>query len=105
AKPGRSLGRNERRVLSQAHHFDPAHPTDAQFVENVMWEESHVVFVTVNLPGSNKDAFPWSGICAEPTAQAQEVAERTAADLRWLQAAFGRAESEYARAVVIGLQA
>ena len=105
AKPGRSLGRNERRVLSQADHSDSAHPTDAQFVENVMWEESRVVFVTVSLPGSNNDTLPWSGTFNNPGAQAQEVVERTDADIRWLQAAFHRAEAEHARAVLIGLQA
>ena len=105
ARPGVTLGVREREVTSQAKHFDPAFPADAQFVENVMWEESKVVFVTVNMPGSNNDTLPWSGTFANPGAQDLEVAERTAADIRWLETAFKEAEDRHAKAVVIALQA
>ena len=105
AKPGRSLGRNEIAVRSQAQHFDSAYPNDAQFVENVMWEASRVLFVTLNMPGSNNDTLPWSGSFNDPAAQAQEVAQRSDANLRWLEAAFERATRQHSRAVVIGLQA
>ncbi|HKA56761.1 MAG TPA: metallophosphoesterase, partial [Candidatus Binatia bacterium] len=40
ADPGYTLGGRKKQVLTQAQAFDPAHPTDAQFVENVLWEES-----------------------------------------------------------------
>jgi len=83
----------------------PAHPTDAQFAENVMWKESHVVFVTLNVPGSNNDGLPWSAPFTDEAARLKEVAERTAADLRWLELAFAWANHDQARAVVIGLQA
>ncbi|HZE91126.1 MAG TPA: metallophosphoesterase [Rhizobacter sp.] len=105
AKPGRSLGGTEKRLLSQAEHVDPAHPADAQFVENLIWDDAHVVFVTVNLPGSNNDTLPWTGNFIDQAEQAKEVAERTDADIRWLQAAFDRAEATHAKALVIGLQA
>ena len=105
ARPGKTLGLEERDVLSQAKHFDPAFPADTKFVENVMWDDGKVVFVTLNLPGSNNDTLPWASPFANPAAQAQEVAERTAADTRWLKAAFGRAMDRHARAVVIVLQA
>ena len=105
AKPGKSLGGTEKRVLSQAEYFDAQHPSDAQFVENMMWMDSRVVFVTVNMPGSNNDTMPWTGIFANPVAQAKEVAERTQADIRWLKIAFDVAEQNHAQAVVIGLQA
>ena len=105
ARPGKTLGLEERDVRSQAKYFDPSFPADAKFVENVMWEDGKVVFVTLNMPGSNNDTLPWASPFANPTAQAQEVAERTAADTRWLKAAFGRAMDRHARAVVIALQA
>ncbi len=95
-------------VESQAQEFDPEYPTDAQFVENVRWEQSQVVFVTLNVPGSNNDTLPWkggAGAFLNEAARQQEVAERTAADLRWLKAAFEEAQDEHAKAVVIGLQA
>src|SRR5262249_48343597 len=51
SQPGLTLGQNPMHVTSQETAFDPAHPDDAQFVENVMWEQSKTVFVTLNLPG------------------------------------------------------
>jgi len=105
AKPGHTLGMHEKIVSTQAKDFDPSYPADAQFVENVMWKKSGVVFVTVNLPGSNNDTLPWSGSFANPGAQMQEVSERTDADMRWLQAAFDGANNDHTRAVVIAVQA
>jgi hypothetical protein len=106
AKPGITLGRQERKVWSQADHFDPAFPADSQFVENVMWTSGDVVFVTFNIPGgSNDDKSPWTGIFADTAAQAQEKADRSAANLRWLKAAFSVAKLSHAKAVVIGEQA
>jgi hypothetical protein len=105
ARPGHTLGLTDKRVHSQAQHVDTAHPGDARFVENVMWEESRVMFVTVNMPGSNNDTLPWTGSFTNASAQAQEVAERSDADVRWLQAAFERAEANHDKALVIGLQA
>jgi hypothetical protein len=105
ARPGKTLGLNDRDVLTQSKYFDPAFPADAEYVENVMWEDGKVVFVTLNLPGSNNDTLPWTNGFANPAAQAQEVANRTSADIRWLRAAFNRAISGQAKAMVIGIQA
>jgi hypothetical protein len=111
--PGKTLGVHKKHVSTQAHDFDRGHPEDALYVENVMWQHNGVVFVTVNMPGSNNDGLPWSGnknnlatppFLDEP-ARAREAAQRTLADLRWLDKAFDRAEEEHAKAVVIGLQA
>jgi len=69
AEPGYALGGRHKRVLSQSEVFDPESPTDVQFVENVMWDQSKVLFVTLNIPGgSNNDADPWFGA---PITQAQ----------------------------------
>jgi hypothetical protein len=105
ARPGHTLGLTDKTVLSQAQYFDPAYPADAAYVENVMWMDGKIVFVTLNLPGSNNDSLPWTGVFANPTAQAQEIATRTAADIRWLQSAFELAGDNHARTVVIGTQA
>jgi hypothetical protein len=111
--PGMTLGVNKKHVSTQAFDFDRNHPEDAQFVENVMWQHRGVVFVTLNMPGSNNDGLPWSGnadklpsapFLDEP-ARVREAAQRTLADLRWLDKAFDRAEDEHAKAVVIGVQA
>jgi hypothetical protein len=105
ARPGRTLGGHDRAIQTQATSYDPAYPADAQFVENTMWENAKVVFVTVNMPGSNNDTMPWTGIFSNPTAQSEEVSTRTDADIRWIEAAFSKAESEQARGVVVALQA
>lgn len=105
AKPGLTLGR-KRHVLSQARFFDRRHPSDAKFVENVVWHQSKVLFVTLNLPGgSNNDQDVWYGAPAETAAQTQEREERTAADLRWLDFAFSAAKFLHEAGVVIAVQA
>ena len=105
ARPGKTLGLNDRDVMSQAIYFDPAFPTDAQYVENVIWEDARTIFVTLNMPGSNNDTLPWTNGFENTTAHNAEVANRTAADTRWLTSAFKRAMARQAKAVVVALQA
>jgi hypothetical protein len=118
ANPGVTLGGRKKQVISQS-QVSADNPTDAQFVENVLWEESRVVFVTLNLPGSNNDGLPWKGGSAtvpgnypfppppflDETARKQEVKDRSAANLRWLDRAFDLAEADNAKGVLIGIQA
>jgi hypothetical protein len=107
--PGETLGGRHKRVISQAQAYDPAHPSDAEYVENVMWMQSKVVFVTLNIPGgSNNDDDLWNTGAFGATRSApqiQEAAQRTAANLRWLEAAFAMAKAFGAKAVVITEQA
>jgi hypothetical protein len=106
AHPGQTLGSGTLPVLSQATAFDRNHPTDAQFVENVMWTQRDIVFVTINVPGgSNNDADPWYKVPAATQAQVDERASRTDADIRWIDAAFALAGSQHANGVVISTQA
>jgi hypothetical protein len=116
AEPGRTLGAHSKRVTSQAQAYDPAFPSDAEYVENVMWEQSQVLFVTINVPGgSNNDSDTWnagafgSAFAAtgntKSAPQLQDLAQRTGADLRWLDAAFARADAHHVKAVVIVDQA
>jgi hypothetical protein len=103
---GVTLGGRKKQVLSQAQSFDPAYPSDANFVENVMWEQARTLFVTLDIPGgSNNDTDVWYGGASPSAAQSQEVAERTGADLRWLDAAFAQAVADDVEAVVIVAQA
>jgi hypothetical protein len=105
-RPGRSLGDHALRVVTQAQAFDPAHPDDAQYVENVMWEQANVLFVTVDIPGgSNNDADVWYGAAAASGEQTQEATLRAGADLRWLDAAFAQAKADHVASVVIQTQA
>jgi hypothetical protein len=103
--PGQSQGA-AMAVHSQAQEFDAVFPSDKKYVENVWWEKSGVLFVTLNLPGgSNNDTDVWFGAPTMSAAQSQEVAERSAANLRWLDTAFKRAAANGDIAVVIQLQA
>jgi hypothetical protein len=105
-QPGQTLGIHREPVLSQAQFFDPHHQADSNYVENVIWVQSNVLFVTVNIPGgSNNDQDPWFGVSPASAAQQQEVADRTGADLRWLDTAFALARLGHAGAVVITTQA
>jgi hypothetical protein len=93
-------------VLSQAFAYDRRHPSDAKFVENVIWEQARVLFVTLNIPGgSNNDQDIWYGTPTLTAAQIQEIAERTDADIRWLNLAFELAKITRAKGVVIQSQA
>jgi hypothetical protein len=106
--PGYSLGGRKKEVFSQAAYFDAVnYPTDSKFVENVLWEQSKVVFVTIDLPGgSNNDQDVWYGAPTMSSRQSAEITERTGADLRWLDQAFAMAESDPGiEAVVIVAQA
>jgi hypothetical protein len=103
--PGRTIG-GKRWVMTQAQAFDPQYPSDAAYVENVMYEQSGAVFVTLNVPGgSNNDNDIWYAAPAMSQEQSNEIANRSAADIRWLDAAFDKATAENAGAVVIMLQA
>ena len=107
ATPGKaSAGAIPMAVHSQAQEFDVNFPGDKAYVENAWYEQSGVLFVTLNVPGgSNNDTDPWYGAPTMGAAQAQEVSNRSAADNRWLDTAFRRAISNGDRAVVIQIQA
>jgi len=105
ASPGLTLAQ-PKLVLSQGFAYDRRHPSDAKFVENVIFVQSRVVFVTLNIPGgSNNDQDIWYGTPNLTTAQIQEIAERTDADIRWLDLAFALAKLTQAKGIVIQSQA
>jgi hypothetical protein len=101
-RAGYTLGGRSKQVLSQA---QVGSGTDANYVENVMWEQSKTLFVTLNIPGgSNNDADNWFG-SPRTAAQTNEIAQRTQADLDWLDQAFAQAQANGAGSVVIMEQA
>jgi hypothetical protein len=108
SNPGYTLGGRPMRVISQA---QVGTGTDARYVENVMWEQTNTMFVTVNIPGgSNNDSDVWFKDylplgTLETAAQTAERAQRTQADIDWLDAAFAQAEEDGVGSVVIIEQA
>ena len=102
AKPGWTLGRKPFQVTSQSATVDPLHPSDADYVENVMFEKGGVLFFTLNIPGgSNNDLDPWYATPTASADQLRETAERTAATIRWTQAAFAKARADKVAGVVV----
>jgi hypothetical protein len=98
-----------RTVVTQA--SDPAF---ALYKEDVRWEDSGIVFATIDVPGSNNDQVPWfTGVgqtrpTSGPGSVADQTAEytgRTSAVLAWIDAAFDRAVAINAPGVFIGMQA
>jgi Calcineurin-like phosphoesterase len=105
SEPGWTLGKRVP-VLSQAFAYDRRFPDDATFVENVMWLEGHVLFVTINAPGgSNNDQDVWYKAPSATPAQLAESPTRTAANIHWLDTAFTVAKFFRLDGVVIVTQA
>jgi hypothetical protein len=105
ASPGHTIG-GAMEVHTQSREFDPAFPTDAQYVENAWFIRNNVLFVTANIPGgSNNGTDPWYGTPSMSAQQQQEVANRSGASQRWLQAAFNQAKTSGVSAMVIVVQA
>jgi hypothetical protein len=89
----RSLGQQRLTLITQA--SDSAH---SRYVENRRWVRSGVHFVTLHIVGSNDN------LGRNPEMD-REHAERSAANLAWLERAFQGARAEKARALVIVMQA
>lgn len=105
SNPGLTLGR-PMPVISQRYFFDRGHPSDSNYAENVMFDKANVLFVAVNIPGgSNNDQDIWFGDSTMSQAQAEEVSQRTGADIRWLDTAFRLARLLRVSAVVLQVQA
>lgn len=103
--PGKTLG-GSMAVHSQSLEFDPASPTDSAYTENVWFEKSGVMFVTMNIPGgSNNGTDPWYGAPSMNPVQKQAVINYTGAAMRWLDTAFAKAKANGDTAVVIMEQA
>ena len=86
-----TIGRT--RIALQRQSADPAFP---EFVEHVRWERGGVLFVTVNVVGSNNN------LGRTPTMDA-EHARRTTAVLAWLEASLRLAEDGGMLGVLIAM--
>jgi hypothetical protein len=81
-----------------------------QYVENARWKYGPVVYITLNMQGSN-DNFPYAGVDGESRPQAEierqraEELARKAANLAWLGDGFAYARQVHAKGVMIVAQA
>ena len=98
-----------RRRMSLEHQGPPGEP----YSENTIWSRGPVVFVGLNLPGSNNNKVESEAACTEGSvrtladcaADNAEYEVRDRANRDWLLAAFSRARSKRAEAVVVVVQA
>ena len=101
-----SLGQRQLPLIHQA-------PLGEKLVENTRFSHRGIVFVTVNMPGSNNNKILDDKDCSKKSARTPaqceasntEYLERDAANVRWMQQAFAAAKSSKARGLVLVFQA
>ena len=87
--------------------------TGQEYVENTRWSQSGVIFVGLNVPGSNNNRVHDEEECAKKsdrtTAQCEadnaEYTERDARNIEWMRQSFDLAKSSSAAGVMISIQA
>ena len=101
-----SLGKRQRPLLHQGQPGE-------KFYENTRFSHHRVVFVTLNMPGSNNNLILDERDCtlksARTTEQCEagnaEYLERDAANVQWMQQAFQAARDQKARGIALVMQA
>jgi len=95
-----SLGRERLATRAQSQCIAPVLPECgcAALPENRLWIHSAVVFVTLNVPGSEDNT-------GHDAANDREARCREEANRQWLEEAAGEAEASHARGLVVALQA
>lgn len=88
----RSLGQETRRLERQS----------AEFPENVRWTQGGVVFVGLNVPGSNNGLTTGAAYVQQAK---DEFQRRNAANIQWLQEAFAQAKKRHAPGLMVAFQA
>ena len=107
-----------RRVMfAESHSFGaetmPLQHQGGRFVENVRFTHGGIVFVGLNIPGSNNNRVHNDRECtaksartpAQCAADNAEYAERDAANIAWMHEAFAEAERSKAPGIVLVFQA
>ncbi len=101
-----SLGKRKLRLTRQSSEGGAY----AIYSENVRWKHGPVVYIGLNVQGSN-DNYPYPGIDGETRSQNEidrqraEEAARKAADLAWLNQGFDYAKKVHALGVMVVFQA
>jgi hypothetical protein len=100
-----SLGKRQIPLIHQG-------PPGEKFVENTRFSHHDIVFVTLNMPGSNNNKILNEKDCTHKSARTAlqceaanaEYLERDAANVRWMQQAFTAAKTGKARGLVMVFQ-
>lgn len=98
-----SLGQHKLQLTRQGGMY-------SQYVENSRWRYGPVVYITLNLQGSN-DNYPYAGVDGETRSPDEiermraEQRARKAANLAWLDEGFAYAKQVHAKGVMVIAQA
>src|SRR3954447_10684182 len=95
-EPGRTLGQDPARVISQA---------DQGIPENVRWERAGVSFAAADVAGSNNSLAPRTRKTAPTPEQTAEVLARTSATVQEFHDAFATARRHHVPSVTLLIQA
>ncbi|MEV8631652.1 hypothetical protein AB0395_08345 [Streptosporangium sp. NPDC051023] len=77
----------------------------ASYPENVRWQYGAVTYAGLNIPGSDNNAPQFDATGKQVDGDLAEYTARNAANLDWLDQAFGAARSAGSKAIVVTLQA
>src|SRR5262245_36599942 len=78
-------------------------PATSKFRENVRWRVGGVIFVGLNMPGSNNN-FPTTLKSGVSVGNAAEYAERNMANLAWIREAFALATQDRSPGLMLFMQ-
>jgi hypothetical protein len=93
-----SLGHSPLQLTRQSDN-----PATSKFRENVRWRVGGVIFVGLNIPGSNNN-FPTTLESGASVGNAEEYAERNAANLTWTREAFALATQDRSPGLMLFMQ-
>jgi len=83
----------------------PLQRQSAEYPENIRWSFGHVVYIGLNVPGSDNNAPQFDATGKQVDGDLAEYTARNAANLAWLRELFAVAAQQHAAAVAIVLQA
>ena len=92
--------------------LESAKDQDSMYIENKRFSKNNVVFVTINIPGSNNNKILDEKDCknksARTTLQCEqgnaEYAARDLANINWMKSSFQRAKEQNARGILLAFQ-
>ncbi len=96
-----SLGKHTLRLDRQSKN-----PLFSKYRENVRWEYGDVIFIGLNIPGSNNNFPPYPSTLSaqQQAANVVESTERNQANLAWIQEAFAVAKQDGRRGILFFIQ-
>jgi hypothetical protein len=92
--------------------MESAKDQDSMYIENKRFSKNNVVFVTLNIPGSNNNKILDEKDCKNKSARTSlqceqgnaEYAARDIANINWMKSSFQKAKEQNARGILLAFQ-